>query len=184
MRWERERRRLALAAAAAVLVGMAGACTNDTGRTSPPTVDGPSMTPVPDGGGTATADRLEPPKRTEAELSRIVVHSADGLFWNGSKETRSLARQGQRHRLTGRCLPLTVGGTLVVEVLGPGPGGAVEGEPSRPAPGPPVAAITVPCDGTEVSLDLVGLAPSSGELMVAEATSQVAQGWVVLSHVA
>jgi len=48
----------------------------------------------------------------------------------------------------------------------------------------PVATFTVPCDGTQASLDLEGLAPSSGELIVAESTSQVAQGWVVLSRVA
>lgn len=141
------------------------------------------MTTVPEGGGTATADRLDPPTQSGDELSRIVVRDAEGIAWDGSKETRSVTRKGQKYRLTGRCLPLTAGGTLVVEVLGPGSGGAVEGSPSQPVPGPPVAALTVPCDGTETSLELDRLPASSGELMVAEATSQVSVGWVVLSRV-
>jgi hypothetical protein len=184
----RRRARAALAAwaAASVLVGATGACTSDTSSTSrpaPPTVDGPSMTTLPEGGGTVTADRLDPPKRAKGELSRIVVRNADGIFWDGSKETRSLTRKGQKYRLSGRCLPTTTGGRLVVEVLGPGGGGAVEGEPSQPVPGPPVAAVTVPCDGNEVTLDLDRLPVSSGELTVAETTSQVSVGWVVLSQV-
>ena len=184
----RRRARAALAAwaAASVLVGAAGACTSDTSDTSrpaPPTVDAPSMTTLPDGGGTVTADRLDPPKQAKGELSRIVVRNADGIFWDGSKETRSLTRKGQKYRLSGRCLPTTTGGRLVVEVLGPGGGGAVEGEPSQPVPGPPVAAVTVPCDGNEVTLDLDRLPVSSGELTVAETTSQVSVGWVVLSQV-
>lgn len=172
----------AAAAAAAVVVGSAAGCTGDPDGTARPTVDEPSMTSVPDGGATLTDDRLRPPEATEDELSRIVVRNAEGLFWDGSKETRSVTRKGQKYRLTGACLPLTTGGTLVVEVLGPGPGGAVEGEPSQPLPGPPVAALTVPCDGTEASLDLDRLPASSGVLEVAGPTRQVSQGWVVLSR--
>ncbi|MGO4661278.1 hypothetical protein AB4Z14_05375 [Terrabacter sp. 2TAF16] len=48
--------------------------------------------------------------------------------------------------------------------------------------GPRVATLTVPCDGTEVRLDLRSLPAGSGELMVTEATSQVATGWVVLTR--
>ncbi|WP_147062501.1 hypothetical protein [Terrabacter aerolatus] len=180
--WGIEPRRIVALVAAMVIAGVAGACTSDTGEAPRPTAEQPSMTPVPDGGG--TSEVLRPPEVTKDELSRIVVRNAEGLFWDGSKDTRSVTRAGQRHRLTGRCLSLTAGGALVVEVLGPGTAGAVEGAPSQPAPGEPVASFTVPCDGTEASLDLPALTPSSGELTVAEATSQVAQGWVVLSRVA
>lgn len=176
-------RHLGVAAAAALVAGATSACTDADAPTPRPTVEGPSFTTIPDGGGTVTVDRLEPPAQSPADVTRLLVSNADGLFWSGTSEPgrASPARAGQRYRLTGRCLPATTGGTLVVDVLGPGEGGSA-GAPSRPMSGPRVATLTVPCDGTEVRLDLRSLPAGSGELMVTEATSQVATGWVVLTR--
>jgi hypothetical protein len=118
-------------------------------------------------------------------VARLLVNDADGLFWSGSKEPGAAApvRAGKRYALLGRCLPATAGGTLVVDVLGPGEGAAA-GAPSQPMSGRRVATITVPCDGTEVRLDLRKVPAGSGELMVSEATRQVATGWVLLTRVA
>ena len=175
-------RHVGVAAVAALVAGATSACTGAKVPTPRPTVEGPSFTTIPDGGGTVTVDRLEPPAQSPADVTRLLVSSADGLFWSGTSEPgrASPARAGQRYRLTGRCLPATTGGTLVVDVLGPGQGGSA-GAPSRPMSGPRVATLTVPCDGTEVRLDLRSLPAGSGELMVTEATSQVAMGWVVLA---
>jgi hypothetical protein len=141
------------------------------------------MTTVPEGGGTVTVDRLEPPVQSPADVSRLLVSNADGIFWSGTAEPGRAwpVRAGKRYLLKGRCLPATTSGTLVVDVLGPGEGGAA-GAPSQPKSGPRVATITVPCDGTEARLDLRALPAGSGEFMVAEPTSQVATGWVVLTR--
>jgi hypothetical protein len=168
-----------------LLGGALAACTAGTPAPAPTfTVDGPDMTTVPEGGAAVTADRLGLPPRSEDEVSRMQVRDAEGLFWNGSQETGQLTRKGQRYRIAGRCLPATTGGRLVVDVLGPPEGGAVDGAPSEPMSGDPVATITVPCDGTEASLVLDTLPASSGALMVAEATRQVSVGWVVLTRIA
>jgi len=174
---------VAVAAAAALVVGVTSACTGGSPQTPRPTVPAPSMTTIPEGGVTVTVDRLEPPVPSPADVSRLLVDNAEGLFWSGTTEPGKAApaRAGKRYLLKGRCLPATTGGTLVVDVLGPGEGGAA-GAPSQPMSGPRVATITVPCDGTEVRLDLRGLPAGSGELTVAEATSQVAIGWVVLTR--
>lgn len=171
-------------AALVALVGVAtAACTGGGAPTPPPTVQAPSMTTLPEGGGTVTVDRLEPPVSSPADVTRLLVDHAEGIFWSGSAEpgTAFPPRVGQRYQLTGRCLPATTGGTLVVDVLGPGKGGAA-GAPSQPMSGARVATITVPCDGTESRLDLRNLPSGSGELMVTEATTQVATGWVVLTR--
>jgi hypothetical protein len=142
------------------------------------------VTAIPEGGGTVTADRLELPPPSEGEVSRLQVRDADGVFWNGSQDTGQLTKKGHRYRIFGRCLPATKGGRLVVDVLGPPEGGAVQGAPSVPMSGVAVATFSVPCDGTEASLVLEALPESSGALMVAETTRQVSVGWVVLTRLA
>jgi hypothetical protein len=168
------------AVAALVLVGTTG-CTSQGPPTPGPTVEQPSFTSIPQA---RTVDRLEPPVESASDVARLLVRDADGIFWNGSGEPGRAApvRAGQAYRLTGRCLPATAGGTLVVDVLGPPAEGAVEGAPSVAVPGDAVATITVPCDGTETRQDLRDLPAGSGPLSVAERTSQVATGWVVLTR--
>lgn len=147
------------------------------------------MTTIPDSltppEATVTVDRLELPAPGPSDVGRLDIRDADGLFWTGSSEPGPAApvRAGKRYVLRGRCLPATAGGTLVVDLLGPGRGGAA-GAPSQPMSGPVVATITVPCDGTEVRLDLGRVPAGSGDLMVSEATTQVATGWVLLTRVA
>jgi len=168
------------AVAVLVVVGTTG-CTSQAPRTPRPTAEGPSFTSIPQA---ETVDRLEPPVQSASDVARLLVRDADGIFWSGSGEPGRAApvRAGQAYRLTGRCLPATAGGTLVVDVLGPPDKGAVDGAPSVAVPGDAVATITVPCDGTETRQDLRELPAGSGPLSVAERTSQVATGWVVLSR--
>ena len=174
-------RHVGVAAVAALVAAVTSACTAAKVPTPQPTVEGPSFTSIPQA---ETVDRLEPPVQSASDVARLLVRDADGIFWSGSGEPGRAApvRAGQAYRLTGRCLPATAGGTLVVDVLGPPGKGAVDGAPSVAVPGDAVASITVPCDGTETRQDLRELPAGSGPLSVAERTSQVATGWVVLSR--
>ena len=174
--------RVLVAGAAVLVVGVVSACTGAGAPTPRPTTPGSTFTTIADAG---TANRLVPPERSTSDVARLLVNDADGLFWRGSAEPGSSApvRAGQQYRLTGRCLPATAGGTLVVDVLGPGVPRS-DGRTPQPMSGLTVATITVPCDGTEARLDLPDLPVGSGELMVAEATRQVATGWVLLARVA
>ena len=73
---------LAVPAAGAVVGAGASACT--PGASAPrPTVEEPSMTVIPDR-ATAAVDRLDSPPTSAAEVSRLVVRDADGIFWSGS----------------------------------------------------------------------------------------------------
>ncbi|GAA2486858.1 hypothetical protein [Terrabacter carboxydivorans] len=185
----RPRRRLrrlasALAALATGAVTVTGVAACTSGASAPrPTVEGPSMTSVPDG-TTVRLTELEMPPSSAAEVARLLVRDADGLFWSGSKEPGRPfpARAGGRYRLTGRCLPATAPGLLVVDLLGPDEPGAVDGAPSQPQTGKRVATVRIPCDGNATHLDLEAVPDGSGALSVAEATSQVATGWVVLTR--
>ena len=170
-----------------LLGGVLAACTGGSARTPAPTatVDAPSMTSIPERGGeTVTVrDVLRRPEPTKGDVSHIEVRDADGLFWDGGLETVDLTRRGRSYRLFGRCLPATTGGTLVVDVLGPGQGAA--GIPSTPeVSGPTVATLSIPCDGREASVDLSDLPASSGPLAVNGDTRQVEQGWAVLTRIA
>lgn len=165
------------------------ACTSGPARTPAPaptaptaTPDGPSMTTIPDGrGSTVTADDLQRAPQPAGRVSHIEVRNADGLFWDGGLETVDFTRKGRSYRLFGRCLPATTGGTLVVDVLGPAEG-AAGSRPTADMSGPVVATLTIPCDGSEASVDLTGLPASSGPLSVSEDTRQVEHGWVVLTR--
>lgn len=178
----------ALAALATGAVAVTGVAACTSGDPAPrPTVDGPSMTSIPDGSTDAATVRLtelEMPPSSAAEVARLLVRDADGLFWSGSKEPGRAfpARAGGRYRLTGRCLPATASGVLVVDLLGPDEPGAVDGAPSQPESGKRVATVRIPCDGNVTHLDLEKVPEGSGGLSVAEATSQVADGWVVLTR--
>lgn len=170
----------ALVAGAVVVTGVS-ACTS--GAPAPrPSVDGPSMTSVPD--RATTSAELDMPPSSAAEVTRILVRDADGLFWSGSKEPGRAfpARADGQYRLTGRCLPSTARGVLVVDLLGPDEPGAVDGAPSQPETGKRVATVRIPCDGNATHLDLKAVPEGSGALSVAEDTSQVATGWVVLTR--
>ena len=101
-------RRVGVAVAAALVAGATSACTGTDAPTPRPTVEGPSFTTIPEGGGTVTVDRLEPPAQSPADVTRLLVSNADGLFWSGTSEPgrASPARAGQRYRLTGgACRP-------------------------------------------------------------------------------
>lgn len=130
-----------------------------------------------------TVPRLDLPAADDSDVTRLTVDMIDDTSGGSSTESGPAApvRAGRPYLLTGRCLPRAAGGTLVVDVLGPGSGGAV-GAPSQPEFGRAIASVTVLCDGTEARVPLPDLPAGSGELMVSGASRQVATGWAVLAR--
>jgi hypothetical protein len=131
--------------------------------------------------------RLDPPGRQVGEVSRLTVRAGEAGSFTGQSLPTGVTKGDVRYRVTGRCLTGEDGedgnaGVLVVEVMGPARGG-VDGAPSEPAPGAPVASARFACGAPVTSVDLPPLPAGSSELMPSRGTESVAVGWVVLSRV-
>jgi hypothetical protein len=169
---------------AAVTLALAlPACTSGAGTGAPHTPEAAALTTIAEA---RALPRLDPPGYQAGEVSRLTVRAGEAGSFTGRSLPTGVTTVDARYRVTGRCLADGSGesgaGVLVVEIMGPARGG-VDGAPSEPAPGAPVASARFPCGAAATSVDLPPLPAGSSELMPSQGTEVVAVGWVVLSLV-